>query len=206
MQISRVRPKVTRLAVGDRVVGLASNLLSTVTTSPETYYEKLPKHVSFVKGASSALVFVTAIYSLRNVGRLTKGQSVLIHSGAGGVGLAAMQVTRMLGAKIFTIVSSEEKVQYLIDTYGLPRNRNFNSRDASFVDDVLRKTGQRGVDVVLNSLARELLHETWKCVAAWGTMVEIGKRDLLGNARLDMVPFLANRNYCCFNMDLMTRE
>ncbi|CAA9966684.1 Beta-ketoacyl synthase [Pyrenophora teres f. maculata] len=204
--VSRVGPKVTRLAVGDRVVGLGSNLLSTVTTSPETYYEKLPEHVSFIEGASSALVFVTAIYGLRDVGRLTKGQSVLIHSGAGGVGLAAMQVARMLGAEIFTTVGSEEKVQYLIDTYGLSRNRIFNSRDASFVDDVLRETGGRGVDVVLNSLAGELLHATWKCVAAWGTMVEIGKRDLLGNARLDMAPFLANRNYCCFDMDMMTRE
>lgn len=204
--VRRVGPKATRLAVGDRVVTLASNLLSTVTTSPETHYEMLPEHVSFVEGASIPLIFVTAIYGLRDVGRLSKGQSVLIHSGAGGVGLAAIQVARMLGVEIYTTVGSERKVQYLTDTYGIPRNRIFNSRDSSFVDDVLRETSGRGVDVVLNSLTGELLHATWKCVAKWGTMVEIGKRDLLGNARLDMGPFLANRNYCCFDIDLMGQE
>lgn len=85
----------------------------------------------------------------------------------------------------------------------MPRNRIFNSRSASFVDDLLRETNGRGVDVALNSLSGELLHATWKCVAEWGTMVEIGKRDILGNAQLDMRPFLANRNYCCLDVEQM---
>lgn len=174
--------------------------------SSEVYFEKLPEHVSFVEGASIPLVFITAVHGLRDAGRLSKGQSVLIHSGAGGVGLAAIQVARMLGAEIHITVGNEKKVQYLMDTYDIPRNRIFNSRNSSFVDDVLCETGGKGVDVVLNSLAGELLHATWKCVARWGTMVEIGKRDLLGNARLDMGPFLASRNYCWFDVDLMTKE
>lgn len=90
-------------------------------------------------------------------------------------------------------VGSEPKARYLMDTFGIPRNRIYNSRDTSFADDLLRETHGKGVDVALNSLAGELLHATWKCVAAWGTMVEIGKRDLLGGAQLDMRPFLANR-------------
>lgn len=137
---------------------------------------------------------------------LTRKQSVLIHSGAGGVGLAAIQVACMLGAEIYTTVGSETKVGYLMETFDIPRNRIFNSRNASFVDDLLRETGGKGVDVALNSLSGELLHATWKCVAKWGTMVEIGKRDLLGNATLDMAPFLANRNYCCLDVDQMRAE
>ncbi|KAF2462908.1 uncharacterized protein BDR25DRAFT_298851 [Lindgomyces ingoldianus] len=204
--VRRVGPNATRFAVGDRVVTLAGKLLSTARVIPEIYLEKLPDHISFVEGACIPLVFVTAIYGLRDIGRLSKGQSVLIHSGAGGVGLAAMQVARMLGIEIFTTAGSERKARYLMDTFGIPRNRIFNSRDSSFVEDVLRETGGRGVDVVLNSLAGELLHASWKCVAKWGTMVEIGKRDLLGNGRLDMGPFLANRNYCCFDIVMMIQE
>lgn len=204
--VRRIGPKVAKFAVGDRVVGTGHNFHSTITTGPEIYFEKLPNDVSFGEGASVPLVFVTALYGLRDVGRLSKGQSVLIHSGAGGVGLAAIQIARMIGAEVFTTVGSDRKVQYLMDTYGIPRNRIFNSRDASFVDDVMRETHGKGVDVVLNSLAGELLHSTWKCVAQWGTMVEIGKRDLLGNAQLDMAPFLGNRNYSCFDTDAMGRE
>lgn len=204
--VRRVGSKVTRHAVGDRVIAMGISTFSTVITSKEVYFEKLPDHVSFVEGACIPLVFVTAVYGLRDVGRLGKGQSVLIHSGAGGVGLAAIQVAQMLGADIYTTVGSEKKVQYLMDTYGIPRNRIFNSRNASFVDDLMRETNGKGVDVALNSLAGELLHATWKCVAKWGTMVEIGKRDLLGNARLDMGPFLENRNYRCFDIDQMRVE
>lgn len=71
---------------------------------------------------------------------------------------------------------------------------------------LLRETNGRGVDVALNSLSGELLHATWKCVAKWGTMIEIGKRDLLGNGQLDMGPFIANRSYCCLDVEQMRIE
>jgi NADPH:quinone reductase-like Zn-dependent oxidoreductase len=112
----------------------------------------------------------------------------------------------MLGAEIYTTVGSERKVQYLMDTFGIPRDRIFNSRSTSFADDLLRMTGGKGVDVALNSLSGELLHATWKCIAKFGSMIEIGKRDLLGNAQLDMGPFLANRNYCCLDIDQIRVE
>lgn len=204
--VRRVGPKVTKLAPGDRAVAVGINTFSTIITGHEVYYEKLPENISFVQGACIPTVFITAVYSLVELAHLSKGQSVLIHSGAGGVGLAAIQVSRLLGATVYTTVGSDQKAQYLMDTFGLPRDRIFNSRDASFVDDLLRATGGRGVDVALNSLAGELLHATWKCVAPWGAMVEIGKRDLLGNARLDMSPFLANRRYCCLDVEQMRQE
>lgn len=112
----------------------------------------------------------------------------------------------MIGADIFTTVSSEEKRQYLMKTYKIPGNRIFNSRSTTFLDDVLRETNGKGVDLALNSLSGEQLHTTWKCIAKWGTMIEIGKRDLLGGAKLDMAPFLDNRNYCCVDLDQMSRE
>ena len=107
----------------------------------------------------------------------------------------------MLGTEVYVTIGSEEKVKYLMNNYHIPRNRIFNSRDKSFVDGVMRETGGRGVDFILNSLSGELLHATWSCVAEFGRLLEIGKRDLIGSGRLDMKPFLANRSYCCVDID-----
>lgn len=107
----------------------------------------------------------------------------------------------MAGAEIYTTVSNEAKVQHLTEMLNLPRNRIFNSRSVSFVDDIMRETSNRGVDLALNSLSGELLHATWNCIAPFGKMIEIGKRDLIGCAKLDMAPFLENRSYCSVDLD-----
>lgn len=122
----------------------------------------------------------------------------------------------MVGAEIYATVGSEEKVQYLVDTFDMPRQRIFHSRDSSFVDGVYRETKGQGVDVVLNSLSGDLLHASvstraytpgskankaqWKCVAEFGSMVEIGKRDFIGHGKLAMDMFQENRSF--FGVDL----
>ena len=107
----------------------------------------------------------------------------------------------MIEADIYVTVGSEQKVQYLMQTFNIPRNRIFNSRDDSFVEGIMRETLNTGIDLVLNSLSGELLHATWQCVAPFGKLVEIGKRDLIGFGKLDMNVFLANRSYCCVDVD-----
>ncbi|KAF5025548.1 hypothetical protein F66182_2356 [Fusarium sp. NRRL 66182] len=204
--VTRVGPKVTKVRVGDRAIGASIKVFATKVTDTELLFEKIPDSLSFVDGASLGLVFSTAIYSLIDIGRLEKGKSVLIHSGAGGVGQAAIQIAQMIGADVYTTVGNEEKVKYLMETFNLPREHIFDSRSESFVDDLMRATNNKGADVVLNSLSGELLHATWRCVAKWGSMVEIGKRDLLGSGKLDMSVFLANRSYCCVDMDQMRSE
>ncbi|KAI9713353.1 MAG: Type I Iterative PKS [Chrysothrix sp. TS-e1954] len=204
--VRRVGANVSKLKVGDRAVLMGIKTLSTVVTAAATLFEKLPDNITFEEGATMPLIFTTAIYCLINVGRLLEGQTILIHSGCGGVGLAAIQIALMLRAEVYTTVGNEEKVQYLMRTFNIPRNRIFNSRNTSFIDGLLHETDGKGVDLALNSLSGEQLHATWKCVAQWGTMVEIGKRDLLGAAKLDMTPFLANRSYCCVDLDQMSRE
>ena len=102
--------------------------------------------------------------------------------------------------QIFATVGNNEKVNHLMEKFNLPRNRIFNSRDDSFLVDLMYETQGRGVDLVLNSLSGELLHASWKCVAEFGKLVELGKRDLVGFGKLDMEPFLANRSYCCVDL------
>ena len=87
-----------------------------------------------------------------------------------------------------------------MNTFGIRHHRIFNSRDSSFLADLMRETSGRGVDLVLNSLSGELLHASWKCVAEYGKMLEIGKRDFIGRGMLSMDLFEANRAF--FGIDM----
>ncbi|GLI78240.1 putative secondary metabolism biosynthetic enzyme [Penicillium ochrochloron] len=109
-------------------------------------------------------------------------------------------ISQMIGAEIYATVGNETKVKYLQQRFGIPRNRIFNSRDTSFHEDVMQETKGRGVDLVLNSLSGELLHASWKCVARFGKMVEIGKRDIVGHASLSMAPMVQNRSLISVDM------
>lgn len=102
--------------------------------------------------------------------------------------------------KIYATVGNDTKAQYLVDKYQIPRHRIFNSRNPSFKDGVLGDTNGKGVDVVLNSLSGENLHASWECVAEFGKMIEIGKRDMMGHGKLDMNSFLNNRSFIAFDL------
>lgn len=198
--IRKVGSAVTELAPGDRVMALCNGCLATKNVAPAEIVVKIPDDLAFEAAATIPVCFGTVIYGLIDIGRLEKGQSVLVHSACGGVGLAALQVSKMLGAEIYATVGSEKKVEYLVSEFGVPRSRIFNSRDASFVEGIMRETKGRGVDLVLNSLSGELLHESWRCVAKFGIMVELGLRDSMGSGRLNMLPFAENRSYHGVNL------
>ncbi|KAJ5104223.1 Acyl transferase/acyl hydrolase/lysophospholipase [Penicillium argentinense] len=204
--VRRTGPHVRSLIPGDRVMLLSSCSFGSSTIISENVCEKIPGGLSFEDAATMPCVFATALYSIFDIGNLRRGQSILIHSACGGVGLAAIQLAQMIGAEIYTTVGNDDKVKFLMDTFGLARNRIFNSRSTSFVDSVMRETNGEGVDLALNSLSGELLHATWSCIAEFGKMVEISKRDLIGSGKLDMSPFLANRSYCCVDLDQICRK
>ena len=117
------------------------------------------------------------------------------------MGLASIQLAKMVEAEIHVTVGSEEKVRYFIETFDFSRKRIFSSRDTSFVQGLMRATDGRGVDLALNPSSGELLHATWRCVAEFGKLIEIVKRDLLGAGKLDMDVFLANRRYSCLALE-----
>ncbi|WYZ46092.1 hypothetical protein EsH8_IX_000317 [Colletotrichum jinshuiense] len=193
--VRQTGPNAKELTPGDRVFVFGGGCFSTGIIISEKLCVKIPESLSFEDAATMPCVFSTVIHGLLDVGRLSEGDSVLIHSACGGVGLAAIQLCKMIGAEIYCTVGSEEKVQYLESTFGISREHIFNSRDASFLPDVLNATHGRGVDVVLNSLSGELLHASWNCVAEFGKMIEIGKRDLIGNGKLALEVFEFNRSY-----------
>ncbi|RSL77235.1 hypothetical protein CEP51_009247 [Fusarium floridanum] len=205
--VKRFGSAVTGLNVGDRVMSFTyEGGFSTHVTVADHFVHKLPDTLGFEEAATIQGCFATVVYALLDVGRLRKGMSVLIHSACGGVGLSAIQVTQMMGAEIYATVGSEKKKDYLVKTYNIPRERIFNSRDASFLGGVMQQTAGKGVDLVLNSLPGELLHASWKCVAKNGSLLELGKRDLAGFGQLDMSRFLDNRSYCGIDVMYMMKE
>ncbi|TVY85232.1 Highly reducing polyketide synthase FUM1 [Lachnellula suecica] len=193
--VTKVGSEAKNLQVGDRIISIANGSFATTLTTSEKLCTKMSDDLSFVEGATIPCVYGTVIYSLIDLARLHKDQTVLIHSACGGVGIAAIQIAKMIGAEIFCTVGNPEKVQYLMENFNIPRNRIFNSRDASFLPELMAETNGRGVDVALNSLSGELLHATWKCVAEFGIMVEIGKRDFIGQGALSMDLFEQNRSF-----------
>src|ERR1700753_2828378 len=145
-------------------------------------------------------VYATAIYAIHNRADLQAGESILIHSGAGGVGLAAIQLAQLAGAEIYTTVSTEEKKEFLIQNYDIKLENIFSSRDASFETCLMEATNGNGVDVGLNSLTGDILHTSWRCCGPFGRFVEIGKRDLTQSGRLEMEQFLKNITYTAFDL------
>lgn len=135
--IQAVGPEVTDLAVSNRVVVFAGNSYSTIHKTSAQLCAKIPDDLSFADGATMPCLYGTVIHGLLDVSGLRAGQSVLIHSACGGIGIAAIQIAKTVGAEIFTTVGNEEKVQYLVDTFQIPRERIFNSRNTSFLSKLL---------------------------------------------------------------------
>lgn len=194
-----------RLSVGDRVAVFApqAGCFSTEVEVDARLCARIPECLSMSEAAGMPCVFTTVLRGLADKAGLAPGQTVLIHSASGGVGLAALQVAQHLGvvpANIYATAGSAEKREFLAEQHGLPPGNIFSSRDDSFVDDVMAATRGRGVDVVLNSLSGDLLHASWGCVAGGGTLVELGKRDVLARARLAMAPFDDNRSFVAVDM------
>ena len=109
----------------------------------------------------------------------------------------------MTKLQIFATVGTESKKQFLIDNFGIQPDHIFSSRDSSFLPGILEATSGRGVDVVLNSLAGELLHDSWRACAELGRFVEIGKRDILDNGKLDMDTFRRGATFTAFDLSLL---
>jgi NADPH:quinone reductase-like Zn-dependent oxidoreductase/NAD(P)-dependent dehydrogenase (short-subunit alcohol dehydrogenase family) len=203
--VTRVGSNATRLKVGDHVCTIGKGTHKTLFRSKEMLCQLIPEGLSFEEAASLPLIHSTAFQALVRIARIRKGQSILIHAAAGGVGQAAIQLAKHYDAEIFATVGSEEKKQLIMDAYGIPADHILNSRDLSFSKGIMRMTKGKGVDIVLNSLSGEALRETWHCIAPFGTFVEIGIKDILSNSGLDMLPFLRDATFAFVNLEHIGR-
>ncbi len=202
--VVNVGPDVTRLKPGDKVLTFAPACFSTYVTVDERACAPMPSTVSLEEAATIPVTFLTAYYALVKLAHLEEGESVLIHGGAGGVGLAALQIAKWRGATVFTTAGTDEKRNFV---RMLGADHVLDSRSLTFADDILRITDGEGVDVVLNSLFGEAMERSIDVLKPFGRFLELGKRDYYANTRIGLRPFRQNLSYFGIDADqLLTRQ
>nr|WP_037902314.1 type I polyketide synthase [Streptomyces sp. NRRL S-350] len=170
-----VGPDVTGLAPGDRVMGLTAGTGPTVVTD-RRLLTRAPHGWSFAEAATVPVAFATAYYGLRDLARITEGESLLVHAAAGGVGMAALQLARHWGVEVYGTASAGKWP--VLREQGLDEAHLASSRDLGFEEHFRTATGGKGVDVVLNSLAREFVDASLRLLADGGRFIEMGKTDI----------------------------
>ncbi|MEU1806747.1 SDR family NAD(P)-dependent oxidoreductase, partial [Streptomyces sp. NPDC019937] len=171
-----IGPGVTAVAVGDRVMGVFDQSFGPLTVTDARLVAPVPSGWSFQQAAAVPVVFLTAWYGLVELGGLRSGESVLIHAATGGVGMAAVQIARHLGAEIYATASPGKHA--VLEEMGIDRAHRASSRDLDFEHVVWEATGGRGVDVVLNSLAGPFVDGSLRLLAGGGRLLEMGKTDV----------------------------
>jgi polyene macrolide polyketide synthase len=174
--VSAVGSSVEGVAPGDRVMGVFSGGFGPRAVADRRMIVKIPDEWSFAEAASVPLVFLTAYYGLVDLAQLQPGERLLVHAAAGGVGMAAVQIARHLGAEVF-VTASRAKWDVL-RAIGCEPARIASSRDLDFSERFLDLTGGEGVDVVLNSLAREFVDASLELLPRGGRFLEMGKTDI----------------------------
>lgn len=187
---------VTGLKPGDAVVAITGGAFATHITLNSTMVAKVPASMPVEAAVTLPVAFLTAYYALIACARIERGEWVLIHGGAGGVGLAALQIACWRGARVIATASTPEKRDLVM---ALGAEHVFDARANGFVEDVGRVTGE-GVAVVLNSLSGEAMELSIALLKPFGRFIELGKRDFLANTPIGLRPFRNNLSY--FGVDL----
>lgn len=177
-----VAADVTGLAPGDRVMGIFSGAFGPVAVADHRLLMPVPDGWTNVEAAAVPGAFLTAYHGLFRVGNLRKGQRVLVHAAAGGVGMAAVQLARHVGAEVYATASPAKWPT--LRRMGLDDAHLASSRDLGFADRFLDTSGGRGVDVVLNSLAHDFVDASLRLLPGGGAFVEMGKTDIRDPGRV----------------------
>jgi FkbH-like protein len=168
--------QVEGLAIGQRVMALAVGALASEVVADARLTVAIPAGMSFAEAATVPVAFATAYYGLRDLAGIRRGEKLLVHAAAGGVGMAAVQLARLWGVEVFA-TASEPKWPAL-EGLGVPRSHIANSRALDFADEFRASAGDRPVDVILNSLAREYVDASLALLGPGGRFLELGKTDV----------------------------
>ncbi|MFJ5035904.1 SDR family NAD(P)-dependent oxidoreductase [Streptomyces sp. NPDC088560] len=174
--VTAVGPEVRDVAVGDRVWGVFPRAIGSVAVTDARNTARIPDGWTFEEAAAAPVVFLTALYGLRDLGRLGPGQRVLVHTAAGGVGMAAVALAHHLGAEVFATASAGKHA--VLRTMGLDDTHIAGSRDLGFEERFREATGGSGMDVILNSLTEEFVDASLRLLRPGGRFLEMGQRDV----------------------------
>ncbi len=180
--VLEVGPGVEGLAVGDRVMGALASSFGPIAIGDHRALARMPADWSFAEGASMPLAFLTAYRGLIDLAQLRPGERVLIHAGAGGVGMAAVQLAQHAGAEVFATASPGK--WDAVRRLGIDDGHLASSRDLGFRDEFLAATGGEGVDVVLNALAGDFVDASLDLLRGGGRFIEMGKADVRDGGKI----------------------
>jgi polyketide synthase 5 len=202
--VTAVGPDVTTHRAGDRVGGFStSGCWATFVTCDARLAVKLPQGLTDDQAAAITTAHAIAWYGLHDQARITADDRVLIHSATGGVGQAAIAIARAAGAEIFATAGSEQRRALLRD---IGIEYVYDSRSTEFAEQIRRDTGGHGVDIVLNSLPGTAQRAGLDVLSIGGRFVEIGRRDVYANTRLELFPFHRNLTFHYVDLTLMSES
>lgn len=206
---------VTGFKPGDKIMALSAGSLTTdgqivadshfssTQTISALQTVLMPDNLSFEEAAGVPTVFLTAYYALYTVARLVAGEKVLIHSATGGVGMAALQIAKWLGADIYATAGSESKRE-LLKSLGI--QNPLNSRTLDFAEQILEHTQNQGVDVILNTLSGEAVIKGIEILNIFGRFLQIDKQDIFANASLPLRAFNKGLSFTAIDFGLFVMK
>ncbi|WP_063842991.1 type I polyketide synthase [Sphaerimonospora mesophila] len=187
--VTAVGADVTGLRPGDRVMAVGPVGFASHARVKAWAAVSLPEGMTFTEAATMPMAFSTVHHSLGHCARVRAGETILVHGGAGGVGLAALQYAREHGARVIATAGTAAKRDLL---FAMGADHVLDSRSLHFAEQVRELTGGQGVDIVLNSLAGEAINRGVECLRHGGRFIELGKRDIYQNRSLLLRPFSDN--------------
>lgn len=197
---------VKDLAVGDRVCALTRGTYASIVRCPSVQVVKIPDSMAYTTAAAIPMAFVTAYYSVVTVGHLERGERILIHQAAGGVGQMAVRLAQYLGAEVYATVGSSEKREAIADYFQIPFDHIFCKDQISTYEDLMDATAGRGYDVVVNTRSNEALDVSWKCLGPYGRFVNLALADILDDNRLSMRPFNRGASFFSINLEALMKD
>ena len=207
--VVKVGAKVTKFSVGDEVIVLFIGHTENGEVQENCHFIKTfnafegcafpkPENLTFEEAACIPTVFLTAHLGLVRYGRLEKGENLLVHMATGGVGLAALEIGRSIGANMFATAGTGQKRDYLA---GKGFQHIFDSRSAEFAAEI----GDSGdeMDVILNSLSGELMSKSLELLRPFGRFIHIDKKDVANNSPLPMGLFIKGVSFQFLDISLL---
>jgi len=170
--VAAVGSGVENLKPGARVAAIGSKTYAEYSVASANQVMPLPDFVSFAEGAAFPIQVLTAYHMLYTAHQTTPGQTVLVHSAAGGVGIVAVQIAKAAGARVIGTVSSDSKIG-LVKEYGAEAVINYATQD--FAEEALKLTDGKGVDLILDAVGKPTLEKGLRCLAPFGHLMLYGR-------------------------------
>jgi acyl transferase domain-containing protein/NADPH:quinone reductase-like Zn-dependent oxidoreductase/acyl carrier protein len=192
----------SRFSPGDKVMAILPRAFRSYATIPDFFVAPIPEPLD-MNAAAVPVAYMTAYRGLVEMANLQPGERVLIHSATGGLGRAALDIARWIGAEIFATAGSEEKRRVLQE---LGVTHVFSSRDLDFVQQIRSATNQEGLDVVIGAQSGPFLHAGVNLLRTGGRYIEVGKKDIAEDHDLPLRAFNRNLAFLSLDIDRLAHE